>query len=469
MTTHISTLKFEELDFCYFKDNESIDVRTVADFSAVIINCSDKVLANHVIHKIRSNNNEAVYLKPIFIYNKIDYVDAVMNELVDGIIYNLDQLANPADTTRKIILKSKDLIEVSYVSFETYVITKALRFLYSRNKSALEPMPYRNSKIGYYFPAISSSYEANDEHKILDVLKMAEDEGLVVGEFFENIYLCNNCFDGFLNYREVCPECGSSNLNSEDLIHHFPCAYIGPMSDFTNEFNTFDMQCPKCSKVLKHIGVDYDKPSIIFSCRKCNSTFQDVIIKSKCTSCATDTDVEYLAPREIKKYQLTPKGKYAAITGIASTKSDMTRMPGTVDKATFDVMLQYEIERMKVADIDSNIAFIHLSNAKELYTMIGKDSKMTLLTELVQVTRNSIRSSDIISFDSSSTLLFSINESAIKDAEKVVEKISKLISQLIKDNFKNFEAKISYKVHPLDSAIDYKDQLRMLIKDLARE
>ena len=132
-------------------------------------------------------------------------------------------------------------------------------------------------------------------------------------------------------------------------------------------------------------------------------------------------------------------------------------------------MLQYEIERMKVADIDSNIAFIHLSNAKELYTMIGKDSKMTLLTELVQVTRNSIRSSDIISFDSSSTLLFSINESAIKDAEKVVEKISKLISQLIKDNFKNFEAKISYKVHPLDSAIDYKDQLRMLIKDLARE
>lgn len=468
MKTHISTIKYEELDFCYFKDNESIDVRGIIDFNAVIINCSDKVLANHAIHKIRSNNNEAVYLKPIFVYNKVDYVDEVMNELVDGVIYSLEQLGNSADIARKIILKSRDLVEVSYVSFETYVITKSLRYLYSRSKNTLEPITYRNSKIGYYFPSISSNYEAHDENKVLDVLKLAEDEGLLVGEFCENIYLCNNCFDGFLNYREVCPECGSSNLNSEDLIHHFPCAYIGPSSDFTNEFNAYDMQCPKCSKVLKHIGVDYDKPSVIFTCRKCNSTFQDVVIKAKCTSCSTDTDVEYLAPREIKKYTLTPKGKYAAISGVANTKTDMTRMPGTVDKATFDVMLQYEIERMKVADIDSNIAFLHLSNSKELYTMIGKDARTNLLTDLVQVTRNSIRPSDIISFDSSSTLLFSMNESNHKDAEKVVEKIAKLIIQLIKDNFKNFEAKVVYKVHALDTNLSYQDRLKLLLADIVK-
>jgi len=143
-------------------------------------------------------------------------------------------------------------------------------------------------------------------------------------------------------------------------------------------------------------------------------------------------------------------------------------MPGTVDKATFDVMLQYEIERMKVADIDSNIAFLHLSNSKELYTMIGKDARTNLLTDLVQVTRNSIRPSDIISFDSSSTLLFSMNESNHKDAEKVVEKIAKLIIQLIKDNFKNFEAKVVYKVHALDTNLSYQDQLKLLLADIVK-
>ena len=466
MKANISEIKYEELTFCYFKDNESVDVRGIADYSAVIVNCSEKVLANHAIHKIRSNNIESVYLKPIFVYNKIDYVDEVMNELIDGLAYSLDQLNHIAETTRRILLKSKDLLELNYPSFESYVITKSLRFLYSRGKNTLDPIPYRNSKIGYYYPSVSSNYEFHDENKVVDVLKLAEDEGFLQGEFYESVYLCNNCFDGFLNYREVCPECSSPNLNSEDLIHHFPCAYIGPSSDFTNEFNVSDMQCPKCSKVLKHIGVDYDKPSVIFTCKKCNSTFQDVVIKAKCTYCSSDTDVEYLAPREIKKYQLTPKGKYAAISGVANTKSDVKRMQGTVDKVTFDVMLQYEIERMKVADIQSNIAFIHISNGKELFAMIGKDAKENLLIDLVQVTRNAIRPSDIIAFESSSTMLFSMNESNPKEAELAVENISKLMIQLIKDNFKNFEAKISFKILALDSKFGHQEQLKLLTAEL---
>ena len=47
--------------------------------------------------------------------------------------------------------------------------------------------------------------------------------------------ILHNCKNGHLSFREVCPSCDSANMISEDLIHHFPCGYIGAISDFKNK------------------------------------------------------------------------------------------------------------------------------------------------------------------------------------------------------------------------------------------
>jgi hypothetical protein len=124
------------------------------------------------------------------------------------------------------------------------------------------------------------SFDDNEEPQVLDALDWAEKEGLVWPDFQERIYVCSSCSGGFLSFREVCPHCKSSNIDGEDLVHHFPCAYIGPVSDFQMEDSSV-LNCPKCNKDLHHIGVDYDKPVVINHCNNCDSIFQDIYVKAK--------------------------------------------------------------------------------------------------------------------------------------------------------------------------------------------
>ena len=49
-------------------------------------------------------------------------------------------------------------------------------------------------------------------------------------------------------------------------------------------------------------------------------------------------------------------------------------------------------------------------NASQIYSKVGTEAHQTLLKDLVSVIRNSIRTSDVITFKSSSIILISMNE-----------------------------------------------------------
>jgi predicted amidophosphoribosyltransferase len=172
------------------------------------------------------------------------------------------------------------------------------------------------NQLGFHYPIVSDIFGQSDQHKVLRVLDKGVDKGFLTKEFKEKVYLCYNCYNSFLLNREVCPNCNSSHLSSEDLVHHFPCAYVGPVSDYESEDRPDQMICPKCEKSLKHIGVDYDKPSLIYFCRNCSDTFQDVMIKSRCTNCSSDMEIENLSGHSIYQYELTRGGEHAAINGF---------------------------------------------------------------------------------------------------------------------------------------------------------
>jgi hypothetical protein len=234
------------------------------------------------------------------------------------------------------------------------------------------------------------------------------------------------------------------------------------MSDFTSEVTKNDFVCPKCNKQLRHIGVDYDKPSIIYTCNSCTHTFQDVQIKAKCCECEKDTEVEHLLNRNIKKYTVTTKGFYTAQNGIMSTQKDLSAISGTVSMDTFTIMLRYEIERMKIAEIESNLGYIHINNVLDLYLQVGTDSKHNLLVELVRIIRSGIRNSDVIAFESTTTLMFSLTEINSEDAKRTVRKICIMIRRLVRDNFNGFQADIEYRVLPIDKTISFTEQLSEL-------
>lgn len=450
-------------NFTVFLCNNSVplEMEKAIIYDAILIEAGDPLHTLNLVRKIRSHLNPEIYLKPVFLYKGSDNRDVLIHNLIDGVIFDLDQVNFLIPVIEKVYLRISDLTYTKSISFEAQMIDKCLNLLYTRQKTELNAYHYLGSSLGYTFPELSVNFHIRDEWQVLDILTIMELEGILQGEYTDRIYVCNQCSGGFLVYREVCPTCQSTKCDSEDLVHHYPCAFIGPISDFKNELDS-QLHCPKCNKHLRHIGVDYDKPSIIYTCKNCNGKFQDINVKAKCVSCQHDNEIEKLVTKEIKNYRLTKKGETAATTGYVSTAKDIEEFIGTVKLDTFRTMVRYEIERLKQNDYNSNIACIYLKNAGELYSRIGTNSQRALLKDLVDIVRRNLRSSDLITFLNANTVLINMNEIPVKIAEHVLEEICDIMKRLISKNFKNFETDIRYRVTPINTRLSHELQIQQL-------
>lgn len=452
--------------FYIIDNNSTLKIEHLMGFDAVVVDAKDAEFARFIVKKIRGHYNPEFYLKPIFLINYKESKDPILNYLHDGLIYSYDQIREIAEVAKQIFFKTTQLDYQLIPSFEAQAIKKVLNFMYTRDLRTLKPFVDLHSIIGYTYPEISVNFDNDEEAQVLDILEWAEREGLIWPDFHERIYLCNNCSSGFLSYREVCPHCNSSNSKSEDLVHHFPCAFIGPISDFKNAIDN-SLTCPKCNKTLRHIGVDYDKPSIIHHCNNCDNNFQDFFVKAKCISCEQDIDVQYLVPKSVNIYKLTKKGRAAATNGFLSTGQEIEDIFGTINLPTLKVMLHYELERIKEnAALKTSIALIHLENIFELYNKIGKKSQKELLEDLVRVIRENIKPSDFIAFENSSTLYLGLINCDAMQAEQQMMHLAILVENLIKNNFAGFTVNIIYKVKILSTHTKAESQLQDLTKDL---
>ncbi|MEO9531380.1 MAG: hypothetical protein ABJG68_13845 [Crocinitomicaceae bacterium] len=458
-----SIIEFAGFSFLHINVMDNLSVEKVQFHSAVILEGNDRAFIRQIVRRIRSHNSPDIYLKPVFILKGINFNDPLVNKLIDGTLYSLEQIELIIPEVERILTKTKDLHFTNSISFEAQMIEKTISFMYTCEISDLEPIPYIYSSNNYSYPILSVNFRQRDEHIALDILDIAEREGIFDSTYVDRIYLCPSCQGGHLTYREVCPKCGSSNSTTEDIIHHFPCAYVGPLSDFTNEIDD-QLDCPKCNKRLRHIGVDYDKPSVLHECKACDHKFQDFNVKAKCLSCSTDNLVEQLKGREVRRYSLTKKGELAAINGFVSTSKDIEEIIGTVKFDTFITMLKYEIERLRQTEGASNLCAIHLSNPSQIYSKMGSEVQKVLLKDLVKVIRSNIRSSDIISFQSSSTIILSMNEIPQRIAKRILKEIIDMLKRLIATTFKDIEVEFEYEVIKLDYKLSPQLHIQQLTK-----
>ncbi|MBN8697913.1 MAG: hypothetical protein J0L87_15385 [Bacteroidetes bacterium] len=459
-------IEYENLLFYIIDSNSSLKIDHLLMYDALIIDAKDAEFARIMVKKIRAHYNPEYYLKPVFLINYKESKDPILSHLHDGIIYSYDQIKELAELTKQIFFKTTQLDYQLITSFEAQTIKKVLNYMYTRELRTLKPYADLHSVIGYTYPEISVNFDNNEEAQVLEILEWAEREGLIWPDFLERIYLCNTCSSGFLSFREVCPHCNSSNSKSEDLVHHFPCAFIGPITDFKNPIDN-TLSCPKCNKTLRHIGVDYDKPSIIHHCNNCNNNFQDFFVKAKCVSCSNDTDVQFLVPKSINVYKLTKKGRSAATNGFLSTGQEIEDIFGTINMATLKIMLHYELERIKDnPEQKTSIALLHMENIFELFNKIGKKAQKALLEDLVNLIRENIKPADFIAFENSSTLYLGfVNCSSIEAAQQL-DNLTILIEKIIKNNFNDFSVRVITKSRALSTHNKADVQLQELTKDL---
>lgn len=123
--------------------------------------------------------------------------------------------------------------------------------------------------------------------------------------FLDRVHVCPHCHRSHLLFFESCPKCHSSNLRQEPIIHHFRCANVSPQSSY--EWDG-ELKCPKCNRMLHHIGVDYDKPSTVYTCSECEHSFMYPDMRVTCTSSRKQLTTDELIPVNIEEYEFTPEG-----------------------------------------------------------------------------------------------------------------------------------------------------------------
>lgn len=348
------------------------------------------------------------------------------------------------------------------------ILGKVLLYIHTRDIQDYRPLPSRESKLGYIYPMLTANLDFRREEKALDILDMAEQEGFLTSSYIDSFYTCNNCYNSYLLFRETCPNCQSADVESEEQLHHFPCAYVGPISDFKSSSDPTALECPKCERTLKHIGVDYDRPSIIFTCNRCDHVFQDPIVKARCNVCNSDMQVENLLKKNLKSYQLTSLGRDAALGKVIIDLKEFDDMVDVIDKEYFQRLLSKEIERKKEATFDSTIASIQLENISEIYEKIGNQNSKKLVRELFDLVNSEINRSDEVVFQSMVTIWILITEKGVGEASPVIQKIMRRIKELVDDNYSDFSLAISKTIKPVTTNKPASEQLQEL-NEMLRE
>jgi hypothetical protein len=464
---HENVLEHNDHKFYLIENESTLRIDHLMDYDAIILDATEPEFTRSILKKFRSHTNANYYLKPIFLINYKNQSDPFIEELHDGLLLSAEQIP---EKTREIIDIEQRITHLDNEpgsTFEIQLFKKIVNFLYTREARNIKPFPYVHSSIGYTYPIVSVNFELFEEYRVLEVLTWAESENLIWPDFIDRAYFCNNCKAGHLSYREVCPTCDSSNMKSQDLVHHFPCGYIGPISDFKNSIDS-TLNCPKCSKNLRHIGVDYDKPSLINHCQNCNEVFQDYVVKAKCVHCKQDGDVQYLLSKDINSYKLTKKGRYAATSGIMGKMTEQEdEIFGSVNSKTFFTMMHYESERIKNnSSLRANIAALQLENVFDLTRKLGKAREKAFITELVHLIRENIRTPDFINVSNPSMIFICILDTELTTSNYYLTKICEKLKELVHNNFDNFEMKTEFKVETLRKDTTFEKQMKEMSKQL---
>ena len=259
------------------------------------------------------------FLKPWFAHS--DLQDSMYNstELFDGFC------ENPMDEV------FADFIEDVYRNIEKYgiqqeittdldttskILANLVKFNLSRGQLAYTNYAIKGLASGYS-ERYMIMYDNLETLRLDERLKFAHKlEELGYSErirLVERVHVCRECGDSHQLFIECCPNCGSSDIRQEAMLHHFRCANISPESTY---FKDGALVCPKCRRTLRHIGVDYDRPATVYSC-DCGNTFMASSMKVLCTHCKNQSTPEELTPRDIYEYKFTPAGIEAFSTDEA--------------------------------------------------------------------------------------------------------------------------------------------------------
>lgn len=311
------------------------------------------------------------------------------------------------------------------------LLTKLLRYLLTR-RTSLHAVNSRQSTIGYCFPLIEDmSIEADPLHIIKHMQEYAAQDYFST-QPVDKINICYDCHGSYLNFSECCTKCNSLDLKSEQLVHHFRCAYVGPQSDFVKDEKLI---CPKCDHQLKHIGIDYDKPSEIHTCRSCNHSSQETKMKAKCVDCSKENELDQLVTYEINNYKPTEKAK--AYAGQRTEQASFGAVPVAAETAllsmgAYTLIRSHEGRKAHQGSTDTYDMVITVDDA--LLAQLNSGMQRSLLEELATIVRPYLEANDLLAIDEHKHIHALLIDYEHTAARQMVDVLHYNLNKMLRDN-----------------------------------
>ena len=265
--------------------------------------------------------------KPLFVNTAVSGKEPIIDYIVDAYVSDMsnEKVYEIIDKINRAKQKYGIKQETSRPTQPNHLFANILRYLLSRDQRIMGHLLLEKSSLGYINPIFEhyhsmGLFHLNEMFMFKDT--MVEYGALRVHKYLIKEHLCPKCNHSHLLYTECCPKCGSSNLKIQNIIHHFSCANVSPESTY----NVGGMLvCPKCHKKLRHIGVDYDRPAVVYSCNDCENSFTSPLTKATCTYCEGTFPVNALVPRDVVNYEITEEG-IRALTESSIMFNNMTNI-----------------------------------------------------------------------------------------------------------------------------------------------
>jgi ribosomal protein S27AE len=443
-------IDYDDTLFMLIEKVEKFDISQVFYVDAIVINSMDTKVYDLVFSEIRRHYDPEVYLKPIFAVAYKNLTDLLIHSC-DGIT-DLAQYQQIAQRVKQIKANSQQVfLQQEFPDAEEGYMFKLLQFLHSRG-GALVPFPDRYSRTNYYFPFLSDLLDDVDDGKAMEIIFRGRKKGfLIEDQLIDKVHLCDNCGSAHHNLRETCKSCGSIDLSLKDLIHHFRCAYVGPETDFMQEHSD-DLVCPKCQKILRHIGNDYDKPSHIYVCNTCDQPFQEPRFTFHCVDCRSSNDIHHLQEFPVRKMLLSTKGKYLVLNGmpkkVEKKQGSGSDVVGIYELAVFQSLLKQEQARLRAHGGNSVLGEVRITDPE--MNLLSKREIQILEGELSIALKSYLSEFDMVTSVNAFSYYFLLSGTSDELVEELKEAISFNMQYLITSNIPNSKAQVEVEVKKIN-------------------
>ncbi len=282
------------------------------DFDAVLYKTKQPILLRYQFTNTLSIfTHHAFQFKPTFFPTMLEEKDLISS--CDGLADDINSQVL-IDETQRIRLRMEKLGFKIFFREPSHWTTDNLfyaftRFGITRDDRLPKLEIIKGSPFGYLHPILYvmlNSLNITPKEFMAARMKLQGDyQFLDFGELVCVAHVCPECFDKTMIYHETCPKCSSVDISEHNMIHHFRCANISPEKSY---MKAGKLICPKCTRELKHIGVDYDRPTTSYHCNKCSINFSEARVICECENCLKKTPVESLVPIRLYDVHFNRRG-----------------------------------------------------------------------------------------------------------------------------------------------------------------